>query len=180
MECPSCKHELKKLIYKDVDLDQCLSCGGMWFDGGELRKAKDKEDEFLRWLDIDLFSDPKKFIGGNSTMNCPNDKEPLYEILYDNADIKVDVCRKCQGIWVDKDEYENIVAFLKRMVLHEDAKEYLVHLEQQIKEIVTGPESTVSELLDAYMVFRLLENRVVSQWPRIEEIMIALRSTLFK
>ncbi len=180
MECPSCKHELKKLIYKDVDLDQCLSCGGMWFDGGELRKAKDKEDEFLRWLDVDLFSDPKKFIGGNSTMNCPNDKEPLYEILYDNADIKVDVCRKCQGIWVDKDEYEKIVAFLKRMVFHEDAKEYLVHLEEQIKQIVTGPEGTVSEFLDAYMVFRLLENRVVSQWPRIEEIMIALRSTLFK
>jgi len=180
MQCPNCKHELKKFIYKDINLDQCISCGGMWFDGGEFRSAKDKEDEFLRWFDIDLFADPRQFKGGNSTMNCLNDKEPLYEILYNNADVKVDVCRKCHGIWLDKDEYENIVADLKRTVFREDAKQYLAHLEEQLKQIFTGPEDPISELLDAYMVFRLLENRVVSQWPRIEEIIIALRTALLK
>ena len=180
MECPNCKHELKKIPYNDINLAQCINCGGMWFDKGELRAVKDKEDEFLQWLDVDLFSNPQAFKGGYSTMICPNDKEPLYEISYDSADIKVDVCRKCQGVWLDKEEYDTIVAFLKRMVFREDFSQYLKHLEDEIKEIVTGPEDLVSELKDVYIVFRLLENRLVSQWPRVEEIMIALRTALLK
>ena len=55
MECPNCKHELKKIPYNDINLAQCINCGGMWFDKGELRAVKDKEDEFLQWLDVDLF-----------------------------------------------------------------------------------------------------------------------------
>ncbi len=180
MECPNCKHELKKFIYKDTELDTCISCGGMWFNSGELRNVKDKEDEFLQWLDVDLFSDPKQFMGGYSTMLCPNDKEPLYEISYDNADIKVDVCKTCRGVWLDKDEYETIIAFLKRTVFREDTGQYLKHLEDQIKEVFVGREDLISELKDVYIVFRLLENRIVSQWPRIEEIIISLRTALLK
>ena len=67
-------------------------------------------------------------------MTCPQDKESLYEIFYDNADIKVDVCKECQGVWLDSGEYENIIAFLKRTVFREDVSEYLKHLEDQIKE----------------------------------------------
>ena len=180
MQCPSCKHELKKLVYKGIELDECLNCGGMWFDGDELRKAKDKEDEFLRWLDVDLFSDPKQFVAAHSTMTCPKDNDALYEISYDSADIKVDVCKTCKGVWLDKDEYENMVAFLKRMMFREDAGQYLQHLEEQLKEIFTGKEDVISEVRDAYIVFRLLENRLVAQWPRIEEIVIALESALLK
>ena len=180
MECPNCKNELKKLIYKDIKLDQCLYCGGIWFDGGELRNAKDKDEEFIRWLNTDLFSDPKQFSGSYSTMTCPKDKEPLYEIFYDNADVKVDVCRKCQGVWLDKGEYENIIAFLKRTVFREDAGQYVKHLEDQLKEIFIGKEDMIPAIRDAYIVFRLLENRIVSQWPRIEEVVIALGSALLK
>jgi len=180
MHCPNCKHELKKFIYKNIELNQCINCGGIWFDGDKLRNVKDKEGELLRWVDVDLFSDSKKFVGSYSTMICPNDQESLYEISYDNADIKVDVCKKCQGIWLDKGEYEDIVAFLKRTLFREDAAGYLNHLERQIKEIFTGQEDIISELKDAYIVFRLLENRLVSQWPRIEEIIISLRTALLK
>lgn len=180
MECPSCKHELKKIPYKDTELNQCINCGGLWFDGGEFVKMKDKEDEFLRWLDVDLFSDPKQFVGGYSTMTCPKDKQLLYEISYDNADIKVDVCNTCKGIWLDKNEYEQITAFLKRMVFRENAAQYMKHVKEEIKEIFTGPEDVMSELRDVYVVFRLLENRIVSQWPRIEEIIISLRTALLK
>lgn len=180
MHCPNCKRELKKIIHNTIEFNQCINCGGIWFDGDKLRIVKDKDDELLRWLDIDLFSDPKKFTGGYGTMTCPQDKETLYEISYDNTDIKVDVCRTCQGVWLDKGEYESIIAFLKRIVFREDAGQYIKNLEDQIKEIFTGKEDIISELKDVYIVFRLLENRVVSQWPRIEEIIIALRMALLK
>lgn len=180
MKCPNCARELKKISYNAIGFNQCINCGGIWFDGDALRKAKDKEDESLRWLDVDLFSKPEKFIGSYSTMACPRDQESLYQISYDNTDINVDVCRTCRGVWLDKGEYEAIIAFLKRTMFRENAGQYLRHLEDQIKKIFTGQEDIVSEFKDAYIVLRLLENRLVSQWPRIEEIIIALRTALLK
>jgi len=178
--CSNCKHELKKIPHNGMEMNQCASCDGIWFNYDDLRNAKDKEDEFLRWLDVDLFSDPLLFKGGYSTMSCPNDREPLYEIFYDNSEIKVDVCKKCKGVWLDKNEFNQVVAFLKRSVFSDTTAEYLKHLEDQIKEIFVGKEHLASEIKDAYIVWRLLENRIISQWPRIEEIIIPLRAALLK
>ena len=36
--CPRCKIEMKKLVKKDVVIDVCKKCGGMWADAGELEK----------------------------------------------------------------------------------------------------------------------------------------------
>ncbi len=44
--CPRCKIEMKKLVKKDVVIDVCKRCKGMWADAGELEKlAKIEEDE---------------------------------------------------------------------------------------------------------------------------------------
>jgi len=36
--CPRCKINMKKLVKKDVVIDVCKTCGGMWVDAGELEK----------------------------------------------------------------------------------------------------------------------------------------------
>lgn len=36
--CPRCKIKMKKLIKKDIVIDICKKCGGMWVDSGELEK----------------------------------------------------------------------------------------------------------------------------------------------
>lgn len=36
--CPRCTIEMKKLVKKDVVIDVCKKCGGMWVDAGELEK----------------------------------------------------------------------------------------------------------------------------------------------
>jgi Zn-finger nucleic acid-binding protein len=36
--CPRCKINMQKLIKKDVIIDVCRKCGGMWVDAGELEK----------------------------------------------------------------------------------------------------------------------------------------------
>ena len=36
--CPRCSVNMKKLIKKDVVVDVCSKCGGMWVDAGELDK----------------------------------------------------------------------------------------------------------------------------------------------
>jgi Zn-finger nucleic acid-binding protein len=36
--CPRCRINMKKLIKKNVIIDVCTKCGGMWVDAGELEK----------------------------------------------------------------------------------------------------------------------------------------------
>jgi Zn-finger nucleic acid-binding protein len=36
--CPRCRVDMKKLVKKDVVIDICKKCGGMWVDKGELEK----------------------------------------------------------------------------------------------------------------------------------------------
>jgi len=49
MECPACQDKLEPINCKDIAVDECISCKGRWFDRGELRRAKDKEDDDIRW-----------------------------------------------------------------------------------------------------------------------------------
>jgi Zn-finger nucleic acid-binding protein len=49
MRCPKCGMALEEIVFRGVHLDKCFSCGGMYFDEGELELilAKEKPDSFL-------------------------------------------------------------------------------------------------------------------------------------
>ncbi len=36
MDCPACKKAMITLELADVEIDHCISCGGIWLDNGEL------------------------------------------------------------------------------------------------------------------------------------------------
>lgn len=36
MKCPKCGMELQEFTFKNVTLDKCFTCGGVWVDQGEL------------------------------------------------------------------------------------------------------------------------------------------------
>jgi len=60
MQCPNCKAELTQKTLNDINLDECESCGGIWFDVDELRRAKDIVDPDLRWMDFEIGKDKAK------------------------------------------------------------------------------------------------------------------------
>ena len=41
MKCVHCNIELTKKMVENVEVDECEKCKGMWFEDGDLRKAKD-------------------------------------------------------------------------------------------------------------------------------------------
>jgi uncharacterized protein with PIN domain len=49
MRCPKCGMELQEVVFRGVHIDKCFSCGGIYFDGGELDQilAGEKPDGFL-------------------------------------------------------------------------------------------------------------------------------------
>ena len=178
MNCPNCKKEtLEKITFHKNQIDRCSQCHGIWFDHGELRKTKDEEDQFLKWLDVDLWKDGKRFQISSSPKTCPVCKVNLYEVNYGESDIKVDICNKCKGVWLDEGEFKKITAYLKNTVNTKDLSEYLKHTLEEAKEIFTGPEELSSEIEDFLIVTKLLQYRFCSQYPIIGNIIINLPFT---
>ncbi len=35
MQCPKCQNAMKEVTVKSITVDQCESCGGIWFDSDE-------------------------------------------------------------------------------------------------------------------------------------------------
>jgi len=175
MNCPNCKKEtLEKISFYKTQIERCSQCGGIWFDRDELRKAKDERDQYLKWLDIDLWQKGKKFQISVSKKICPVCKVPFYAVNYGESKIEVDICNSCKGIWLDKGEFKKIILYLKNIVATERLTKYLKYVFEEAKEIFTGPEELSSEIKDFLTVIKLLEYRFYSQYPIIIDIILRL------
>lgn len=47
MRCPKCGMELAEIDFRGVNVDTCFSCGGMFFDKGEVEKLEDHPEKGL-------------------------------------------------------------------------------------------------------------------------------------
>ena len=47
MHCPKCGCELVEIEYKNILIDKCPACSGIWLDCGELEQVVTEEDGFL-------------------------------------------------------------------------------------------------------------------------------------
>jgi len=171
-KCPRCKVDLKQKEYKKVMVDECPKCGGIWFDRDELRKAKDNTSDNLRWLDYEPFT------SNNSTANtnlvCPACKHLLNETTYDKSKVKINPCLNCKGTWLDKNEIDKILNYLQDLIVTKTSKEYAKATIEELKEIITGPESKLSEFKDLVAVANLLELRYAVEHPWITNLYSAI------
>lgn len=72
-------------------------------------RAKALENEFFRRKEQELIEKMRAKIreANPGTTNCPKCDGTLVETDYDN--IKIDVCDKCHGVWLDAGELTQIV-----------------------------------------------------------------------
>ena len=43
VKCPLCNVDMKILMVKDVEIDKCPDCEGVWLDKGELEELAEKD-----------------------------------------------------------------------------------------------------------------------------------------
>lgn len=48
MHCPKCGMKLETVKFKEVEIDRCFTCNGMWLDAGEFERLAGKEPGFLQ------------------------------------------------------------------------------------------------------------------------------------
>jgi len=174
MICPICKKELGKVILYGVEVDFCPNCLGLWFEEDELRFTKDTKDKELRWLDIDLWKDGKKFKVYPGIRMCPACRLPLYEVYYGDSRIIVDICNLCNGIWLDRREFKGIIEYLRKKADYEILNNFAKNLLREAAEILIGPESLREEILDFLAILKILNYKFLSQHPTISKIIFNL------
>jgi Zn-finger nucleic acid-binding protein len=174
MQCPNDNENLEKVLFHTVEADYCPKCLGMWFDKDELRHAKDEKDKNLNWLDIDLWRDKGKFEVFGSKRYCPVCRIAFCEVNYDESKTKIDFCKNCQGIWLDRGEFKQIMNYLKRKSDYEILNRYNKNLVLELWEVFSGPETFRSELEDFFTLLKLFNYKFIAQHPHISGLIDSL------
>lgn len=174
MLCPLCQEDLEKTIFYGVEIDYCPKCLGLWFEEDELRLAKDKKDEDLKWLDIDLWKERKKFKIARKQKLCPYCRLPLYEIKYGKSDIKADLCNLCYGTWLDRGEFKKIIKYLRKRKDYEILNNFNKRVMREFWEIFIGPGTFKEEISDFLSVLKILIYKFSAQHPTFIKIISSL------
>lgn len=153
LPCPKCESPLVEVHVGNVPLAECGKCHGLWVDGtvfDQICSDREKQSRILG-------SASETFAPGKSPFNatvryvpCPVCKALMHRRNFAKCSgIIVDVC-KGHGTWLDKDELQHIVQFIRaggveisRQRELREIKEARARLERQRRELTTGiPQGT--------------------------------------
>ena len=178
--CPKCEKELRQCTIGTVELDECIACEGTWFNNDELRKCKDQTDSDLNWMDFEIWKHKDRFLVSAKPIHCPHCNTEMVAINYDTTDIEIDYCVNCQGVWLDGGEFQKIIEALTDELLTKTVSEYARASLTEAKEIISGPESRISEWKDFLNILRMLQYRALVENPKLNDAIIELQKNLPK
>lgn len=168
--CPNDNEQLEKALFHNVEVDYCPSCLGTWFDKDELRLAKDDKDKNLNWQDVDLWRDKGKFKVIVISKYCPVCRTGLVQVAYDGSKTKLDFCKMCNGVWLDRGEFKQIINYLKEKSDHQILHHYARNLVSELWEVFSGPETFREELGDFLTLLKLFNYKFETQHPLLNSL----------
>lgn len=160
-QCPNCKTELKSRKLGAVEIDECRTCRGTWYDRGELKQAKDLKDPDLNWMDFDIWKHEDQFTADPSDRKCPVCNKGMVAVAYGHTGVTVDFCKACSGTWLEKDEFMKIVEALESELESKSFGQYIIEAVKEGLRIIAGPDPIASEWKDFLTVLRLMQYRLL-------------------
>ncbi|MGE5472903.1 MAG: zf-TFIIB domain-containing protein [Ignavibacteriales bacterium] len=116
MNCPICDIEMKSISVKNVNIDYCDTCQGIWCDKDELEKLAMIGRDYLSSSPIasTLKKDNQDIRSQkNSSLRCPSCGATLEKFNYSyESDIFLEACKICSGIWIDDGELGDIIDYI--------------------------------------------------------------------
>jgi Zn-finger nucleic acid-binding protein len=101
LTCPVCRKDMEVTYYRELQLDWCRLCGGLWFDGGEVEKLTTYKNIPKKLTHPMAYDYSEKKVAEGERF-CPRCNDVMKVVDYQG--VNVDVCMKCQGIWFDRYE----------------------------------------------------------------------------
>jgi Zn-finger nucleic acid-binding protein len=177
MNCPVDGSALQENRIGHVAVHECPQCNGMWFDEGELEKARDEANPNLSWMDFNLWKSPQKYQVSVHHLTCPRDQRAMAMVVDEHSGIGVDICLECHGIWLESGEFQRILDALENEMASMPEGEYLRDSLREAGELLRSPGQFVSQWQHFTTVLRLMEFRVLSRNPRLRDTLMVLAAT---
>jgi len=105
MKCPVCREPMIILELRDVEIDYCTLCGGIWLDSGEIERLLDGAGQ----KDTLLHSFQNAPHCGEKPYPCPICRKPMDKVSAGNGSLIIDRCAGHHGLWFDKGELRRIL-----------------------------------------------------------------------
>ena len=95
-------------------------------------------------------------------------------VHYGESPIAVDICPACKGMWLDKEEYGEIVRYLESVVDSSSTEDYLEDMREELVGLLKAREGPLKALKDVGKILYLLELRFVVEHPGLASILPGL------
>jgi len=119
-----------------VIIDQCGSCGGIWFDAFELYKVKQGEAEKVEELDSDLLRASSDI--DNPPLLCPRDQTELFQ--FEDPKFPTGIilarCPTCQGFWLNRGEFTKYQQARHELTLPKEKSPEDLKLDEEVKRLL--------------------------------------------
>lgn len=107
--CPKCQQAMKELHWtrdRDLEVDYCQGCSGVWLDGGEISEARDMaQQQDLKQLRLMRHLwELRRSVRGAKSLPCPKCDDGKVEEFRLDERITLDMCQTCHGVWFEKGE----------------------------------------------------------------------------
>ena len=107
MNCPRCSATLIERKFKDVEIDRCPECEGLWLDFHELDQLEDNA------MDDDRLKGMMDYARRESDISCPHCNGPMETFNYRAHNLPIDRCTEDHGFWLDKGEEERVLTVMR-------------------------------------------------------------------
>jgi len=104
MDCPVCKTPMVVIEFREIELDYCPDCFGVWFDAGELELLM--ESAGLDPRKTPLVLEPLRGGTAEARRRCPLCRRKMEKAACAGREgrVIVDRCKRDGGIWFDAGE----------------------------------------------------------------------------
>jgi Zn-finger nucleic acid-binding protein len=113
MICPVDKKDMFVIEYKQIELDYCHSCNGVWFDAGELElllEAGGLKDAGLTLGDVLLLPEAPT---SEKKRRCPICANKMKKVkIGGEAGVMIDACFRHHGLWFDGGEVADLIKII--------------------------------------------------------------------
>jgi uncharacterized protein len=109
--CPKCHIDLIILRFKDVEVDLCQKCQGIWLDDGELQDLLAHDGNATQDPLLQFQNTEGRTPQGNPYL-CPRCDSPMQELTAQTktSELAIERCGLGHGLWFDAQELQQLLA----------------------------------------------------------------------
>ena len=108
MMCPKCSSFMQQVTFRDIEVDRCTKCAGLWFDMLEAEHLKKLSGSELIDIGSAKTGKEENRIG---RIKCPRDSASMLRmVVNDQRHIWYEACPVCHGTYFDAGEFRDFKA----------------------------------------------------------------------